>query len=147
MTKKGNALKWYLDRNVWHRMDKETAQKQRTTHTWQKWMSTSQRRAHSSTVTWATWEEEKEVKEREYWISSLIRENSMSFVINQAETFNYKTNYGVANASHLTRACTPRAEQDIFMRWNGGVKKREEGRMSRAENECMTDMIAQTRLC
>lgn len=27
----------------------------------------------------------------------------MSFVINQAETFNYKTNYEVANASHLTR--------------------------------------------
>lgn len=27
----------------------------------------------------------------------------MSFVINQAETFNYKTNYEVVNVSHLTQ--------------------------------------------
>lgn len=27
----------------------------------------------------------------------------MSFVVNQAETFNYKTNYEVVNMSHLTQ--------------------------------------------
>lgn len=27
----------------------------------------------------------------------------MSFVVNQAETFNYKTNYEVVNVSHLTQ--------------------------------------------
>lgn len=58
---------------------------------------------HSSTIVWSTREEKKRRKELGYWIFSLIRENTMSFVINQAETFNYKTNYEVVNVSHLTQ--------------------------------------------
>lgn len=111
-------------------------------------MSMSETVTRTSTVTWATWEQKKEVKEREYWISSLIRENSMSFVINQAETFNSKTNYGVANASHLTRAYPPsRTGHFHEVNRRREKKKRVEGRTSRAENECMTDMIVQTGLC
>lgn len=48
-------------------------------------------------------EREKAKKALGYWIFSLIRENSMSFAINQAEIFNYKTNYEVVNVSHLTQ--------------------------------------------
>lgn len=54
----------------------------------------------------------------------------MSFAINQAETFNYKTNYEVANVSHLTQPSL-RAERDIFRRSRGG----EEGNQCGGEDK------------
>lgn len=46
----------------------------------------------------------------------------MSFVINQAETFNYKTNYEVVNVSHLTQP-TPKQNR-IFS--GGEAEERKE---------------------
>jgi len=53
----------------------------------------------------------------------------MSFVINQAETFNYKTNYEVVNASHLTQASP---EQNSAFSGGGGGEEVGKGRGRRA---------------
>lgn len=50
----------------------------------------------------------------------------MSFLINQAEIFNYKTNYEVANVSHLTQPSPKQnrtflgGEVEERKRWGGG---------------------------
>lgn len=49
----------------------------------------------------------EKAKESGYRIFSLIRENITSFVINQAGTFNYKTNYEAVNVSHVTQPPPP----------------------------------------
>lgn len=48
----------------------------------------------------------------------------MSFMINQAETFNYKTNYELANVSHLTQP-TPKQNRTFS---GGEVEERTRGR-------------------
>lgn len=63
-------------------------------------------------------------KELGYWIFSLIMENTMSFVVNQAETFNYKTNYEVVNVSHLTQP-SPKQNRTFS---GGEVEERSRGK-------------------
>lgn len=72
----------------------------------------------------------------------------MSFVINQAETFNYKTNYELVNVSHLTQP-TPKQNRTF----SGGEveerkRRREEkggdrGRRRYTENYYLTDMFVE----
>lgn len=59
----------------------------------------------------------------------------MSFVINQAEIFNYKTNYEVANVSHLTQ---PSPKQN---RTFSGGEAEERGRGRHTENGFLTDVF------
>lgn len=47
----------------------------------------------------------------------------MSFAINQAETFNYKTNYEVVNVSHLTQP-SPKQNRTCSGRGSGGEAER-----------------------
>ena len=50
----------------------------------------------------------------------------MSFVINQAETFNYKTNYEVVNVSHLTQP-SPKQNRTFSGRGRGGEEEERKG--------------------
>ncbi len=67
----------------------------------------------------------------------------MSFAINQAETFNYKTNYEVVNVSHLTQ---PTSKQNRTFS-GGEEEKRKRGREAIEEErgdkktDCLTDVF------
>jgi len=69
----------------------------------------------------------------------------MSFVINQAEIFNYKTNYEVANVSHLTQP-SPKQNRTFSggegeERKRGGEGERRRGRDT--ENGFLTDAFVE----
>lgn len=57
----------------------------------------------------------------------------MSFVINQAETFNYKTNYEVVDVSHLTQS-TPKQNRTF-----SGGEEEERGRLTEARRKQLLD--------
>lgn len=62
----------------------------------------------------------------------------MSFVINRAEIFNYKTNYEAANASHLTQP-SPKQNRTFS---GGGEKEGRSGRERARAGEAAQKMTS-----